>query len=69
MSTAEILHLPLREKLHIMEIIWEDLRGRAEGLNVPQIHRNLLGARRESAAAGNLQILEWDEVKHTIGRA
>jgi hypothetical protein len=67
MSLAEISKLPLREKLQIMEAIWEDLRGQADRFEVPQEHRELLDSRRERAATGKAVLRDWDAVKHSIG--
>lgn len=68
MSTAEILQLPLREKLQIMEALWEDLRGRADRVDLSQNQKELLDTRRNRIATGEAKILDWDSVKHTIGQ-
>jgi putative addiction module component (TIGR02574 family) len=67
MSITEIRQLPLNEKLQIMEAIWEDLRSRAEDVSVPQWHKELLDSRQEAVEAGQEEILEWDEIKHSLG--
>jgi hypothetical protein len=69
MSLAEVAQLPLNQKLQIMEAIWEDLRSRAESFDIPPRDKALLEERRARAARGEAAILDWDEVKHTIGRA
>jgi len=46
MSADEIRQLPLRERLQIMEAIWEDLRQRADRFEIPQEQKDLLDARR-----------------------
>lgn len=69
MTVAEIQQLSLREKLQIMEVIWEDLRETADQLALPQEHQRLLDARRERAASGKAVIFDWDQVKSTIGSA
>lgn len=68
MSLAEIARLSLREKFQIMEAIWEDLREASEGFDVPQSHRDLLDSRRERVRSGAATLLDWDAVKHSIGR-
>jgi hypothetical protein len=67
MSIAEIVKLPLREKLQIMEAIWEDLRDHADRFEVPLEHRALLDSRRERVATGIASLRDWDTVKHSIG--
>ncbi len=67
MSLAEIDKLSLREKLQIMEAIWEDLRERADRLEVPREHRELLASRRERVASGQAELRDWDAVKQSLG--
>jgi putative addiction module component (TIGR02574 family) len=66
-STEEIEQLSLQEKLQIMEAIWADLRARAEAVPIPQWHRDLLDSRRKAVDEGREEILEWDEIKHSLG--
>lgn len=69
MSIAEIHQLPIEEKLRIMEALWEDLRDRFERMPIPESHRALLDDRRARVQSGAVQLLDWDTVKTTIGRA
>ena len=69
MTVADIAKLSLREKLQIMEAIWEDLRGRVNAIDVPDEHRRILDERRARIASGEAKLLEWDQVKHSLGRA
>ena len=69
MSATEVLQLPLRERLQIMEAIWEDLRNRADRFEILQVQKDLLDSRRARVAAGESRILGWDDVKHSIGSA
>lgn len=68
MTTIEVSKLPLREKVQIMQSIWEDLAGHVDRLEVPQSHKNLLDERRRRVETGESRILDWEEVKHTIGK-
>jgi putative addiction module component (TIGR02574 family) len=68
MSVTEISQLPLLEKLQIMEVIWEGLRQRADGMDVSAAERELLDDRRQRVANGQAKILNWDAVKDSIGR-
>ena len=67
MSVTEISHLPLLEKLRIMEMIWEDLRQRADRIDVSPAQRELLEGRRARVESGQSRILDWDSVKNGIG--
>jgi phosphoribosylanthranilate isomerase len=69
MNLAEVAKLPLREKLQIMEAIWVDLRSHVENIAPPKEHQDLLDSRRERAATGRSKIQDWNQAKHTIGRA
>ena len=69
MSVSEVLQLPLRERLQIMEAMWEDLRKRADSFDIHQDHKDLLDGRRARIGTGQARILDWDSVKHSIGRA
>ena len=67
MSIAEIRQLPLHEKLQIMEALWEDLRSNADAVLVPDWQKNLLDARRKAVLEGKEKVLDWDEVKGSLG--
>jgi len=69
MSLAEVSKLTLREKLQIMEVIWQDLRSHVDGLEAPESHCKLLDERQSRVASGKAHIRNWDDVKHSIGRA
>ena len=68
MSIAEIKRLPLSEKLQIMEALWEDLRSNADAILVADWQKDLLNARRRAVEQGTEQVLDWDDVKDSLGR-
>jgi putative addiction module component (TIGR02574 family) len=67
MSIAEVRRLPLREKLQILEVIWEDLSAKVDEMEISDAERKLLDSRLERVRKGEARILDWEEVKHTIG--
>ena len=67
MSIAEIKRLPLSEKLQIMEALWEDLRSNADAILMPDWQKDLLNARRRAVEQGREQVLDWDDVKDSLG--
>ena len=69
MSIAEVSKLTLREKLQIMEVIWQDLRSHVDGMEAPESHRKLLDERQARVTSGKAQVRDWDEVKNSIGRS
>ena len=69
MTVADISKLSLREKLQVMEGIWEDLRGRINFMDVHAEHRQILDERRAKVASGESAVIPWDRVKNSLGRA
>jgi phosphoribosylanthranilate isomerase len=68
MTTFEISQFSLREKLQIMQAIWEDLRGHVDQMVVPESHAEILDSRRKRVESGTSKLLDWNQVKHTIGK-
>jgi putative addiction module component (TIGR02574 family) len=68
MSLTEIKNLPIGDKLQIMEAIWEDLRSRFDRLDISPETAAELDARRARVERGDARLVNWDEVKGTIGR-
>ena len=52
-----------------MEAIWLDLRSHVENLDIPADHLRILDERTSRVAEGSSVLLDWDEVKHSIGKA
>ena len=68
MNVDEVQSLPLREKFQILEVIWADLNSRIDSDPVSQSERTLLDSRIERVDSGAAAILDWDDVKHSIGK-
>ena len=68
MTAAEVKALPVREKLQIMEIIWEDFRERFETADLSENQMRLLDERRERVANGSARLVNWDDVKDSLGK-
>lgn len=68
MSTIELSRFTLREKLQIMQSIWEDLRSHVDRFEVPQSHKDILDERRRRVESGEAKLRDWDQVKYTIGK-
>jgi putative addiction module component (TIGR02574 family) len=69
MTAEDVKALPINRKIQIMETIWEDFRDRFDRLDVPQPQRDLLDERRARVRDGVAQLLDWDSVKTSVGRA
>ncbi len=66
------LDLPLNsmtisEKLHLMESIWDSLRGSPD-LPAPEWHREVLEERTRQIEAGEVEFSDWDDVKTRLDK-
>lgn len=68
MSLAEVRNLPIREKLQILEAIWEDFSTRVNEMSVSPVVQDLLDKRIERLQEGSTEVHDWDVVKFSIGR-
>jgi len=68
MTVADISKLTLLEKFDLMRALWEEVQPHLETTEVPLEHRRLLDERRARVAGGQSSILDWNEVKHTLGK-
>ena len=67
MSThLEIEQISIAEKLSLMEQLWDDLRARAEGVPMPQWHKDLLDERQQLIQDGEAQFEDWQTAKKRI---
>jgi putative addiction module component (TIGR02574 family) len=69
MAVIEISKLSHREKLQLMEALWEDMRAKAGEIEIPQEHIDLLDSRRRAVESGEDSIFDWEDVKHSLRRA
>jgi hypothetical protein len=67
-TRTEAQALPWEEKERIMEALWEDMRDRFDALEVSAEVKQLLTHRRERVLRGEVPLLDWDQVKATLGR-
>lgn len=66
MSITEVRQLPIREKIEMMETLWEDLQSRVDSAPVPEAHRRLLDQRRAAVEAGTEPVEDWESVKKDL---
>ena len=69
MTADEIKRMPIDQKIRLMEALWDDLRERFERAELPPAVKRLLDERRERVRSGQAQLLDWDSIKGTLGRA
>lgn len=58
--------MTVAEKLRIMEELWDDLRARAEGVPMPQWHKDLLDERERLIETGEAHFDDWDVARKRI---
>lgn len=68
-ALEQIHQLPLREKLLVMEAIWDDISGEEQNLEVPQWHKEVLDERERLLAEGRSQFVDWEDAKRQIDEA
>lgn len=65
----QIHRLSLREKLLVMEALWDELSREEENLDVPQWHKDVLDERERLLAEGKARFVDWEEAKRQINEA
>ena len=64
MISLQALHqLPLREKLFVMEALWDDISAAETELEVPAWQKEVLDVREEAVAAGTARFIDWEDAK------
>ena len=58
--------MTLREKLAVMELIWEDLVRTPDSIESPAWHRDVLEEREQRIAEGTSQFTDWEKAKLDI---
>jgi hypothetical protein len=51
-----------------MEALWDDLRANADAVLMPDWQKQLLDARPKAVSEGRERVLEWDEIKDSLGK-
>lgn len=58
--------MPLREKLFVMEALWDDISAAEAELEVPAWQKDVLDVREEAVTAGTAQFVDWEVAKKEI---
>ncbi len=58
--------MTLREKLAVMESLWEDLAKTPEAIESPAWHKTVLDERRQRVADGTARFVDWEAAKKDI---
>lgn len=65
-KTIEIKHLSRKEKLMVMEAIWEDLSNEEELVVSPDWHKKALKETERQFSAGKEKIIDWQDAKEEL---
>ena len=67
MSIKLPLHeMTIKEKLAVMESLWEDLSRSPDSIESPEWHKAILEQRAEKIAGGTAQFVDWETAKAEI---
>lgn len=66
MSIADLRKLPPNEKLKIIETLWADLATDDESFPSPAWHQEELQKTESQLAAGQIEVLDWDDAKKEL---
>ena len=67
MSIKLPLHeMTIKEKLAVMESLWEDLSRSPDSIESPERHKTILEQRSEEVAGGTTQFVDWEAAKAEI---
>ena len=52
-----------------MEVLWDDLRGRFEALDLSEAQKQLLDMRRKRVDEGKARLVDWETARTQLGTA
>ena len=61
-----IKKLNLKEKLQLIDMLWNDILTRETEIPSPSWHENILKDRKEAVEKGIEKILDWEKAKESI---
>ena len=64
MLTAEIKNMPIKEKIILMEEIWDTLSYDEAKINSPTWHKEVLDERKKLIQNGKTKFVSINELKH-----
>ena len=69
MTTVEmenVLNMPRRQKLQMMEMLWEDLSRKAVEQETPGWHQQALKETEKRVLAGRETVMDWADAKQQL---
>ena len=68
-ALEQIHQLSFREKLLMMETLWDEISRDEQNLEVPQWHKEMLDERERLLTDGKGHFLDWEDAKRQIDEA
>lgn len=68
-NLSEIKQMSTEEKLHLMDVIWQELSLDEKQIEVPRQHKEMLDKRAKKVKEGQASFLDWDDAKKQIEKA
>ena len=65
MSLNDINKMPIEERLHLMEQLWDSFRHEDKEIDSPLWHKDVLDARKKEYENGKLKSITLDELKQS----
>jgi uncharacterized protein YlaI len=63
MNIAEVKNMSTKERLEVMEVIWESLVNEPEELETPECHKQILQERERRIEVGEVRFIPLSELK------
>lgn len=68
-SVADLKKMSFKEKLRLMELIWQDISVDEEQISVPESHKDQLEERAQMVRDGKAEFINWEQAKKDINKA
>ena len=65
-TTAQIHDMTSEEKLHTMEVLWEDLSSNSEEMISAPWHKKILEETEKKIASGDEHFVSWERAKKQL---
>lgn len=65
-AQADIRHMPLPDKIALLEALWTDLSSEPGQVEIPQWHKDILDERLQAVERGDVEIIDWEMAKEQI---
>ena len=64
LQMSELHKLSVKDKIKVVQALWEDIAKEQSIDGVPTEHKNILTERLQKIASGNAQFKSWSEVQN-----